>query len=82
MARAKPRVTLLYRPGHYDIMYTRGGGSTTASTSQAPEPAPALGAAAARGGLDDSAVSRSLQATLDAINDGSITADPGARGMA
>lgn len=76
-----PRVTLLYRPGHYDIMYARGG-SATASASQASAPAPALGAAAARGGLDDSAVSRSLQATLDAINDGSITADPGAHGMA
>lgn len=56
-ARVVPRVHLLYRPGHYDILTPKPSAALPNSTESA----------AATGGLDDLSVSRSIAATLAAV---------------
>mmetsp|Transcript_17237 Transcript_17237/g.51603 ORF Transcript_17237/g.51603 Transcript_17237/m.51603 type:complete len:384 (-) Transcript_17237:269-1420(-) len=77
VAQATPRVHLLYRPGHYDIMYPHGTAAPAAQQPQVRGGPAASGATGGGSGLDDVAVSRSLAATLDAIRDGSVTAGGG-----
>lgn len=70
-ARMLPRVHLLYRPGHYDILSPNGPSQTPADSSGTTT---TIGAVAGGGGLDESSVSRSIAAALAAVNSSSCGA--------